>query len=74
MLCLKISVKKFVGMGKQHQRSTQTFSETVSLNAKIDDYKKNWQIVFHSWGKIIMKGIRPTFRRNIRAFLNGLPC
>ena len=43
--------KKVVGMGNSIKRSTQTFSETVSLNAKIDEYKKELANCFSQLGQ-----------------------
>ena len=43
--------KKVVGMGNSIKRSTQTFSETVSLNARIDEYKKELGNCFSQLGQ-----------------------
>lgn len=43
--------KKVVGMGNSIKRTTQTFSETVSLNAKIDEYKKELANCFSQLGQ-----------------------
>lgn len=43
--------KKIVGVGKGVMRGTQTFSETVSLNARIDECRKNLNNCYSQLGQ-----------------------
>ena len=66
--------KKIVNAGKGVVRGTQTFSETVSLNARIDECRKNLNNCYSQLGQASIPEPRETSPRNLRGSLIRSRC